>query len=202
MLHYIEGEIARQTDERAIEFYNASFRRGNYSGAWWSAPQFSTAVYTSPSGPGQFPCTQLATMEDPLGSETFEVWEIDMAPGTKVYEVSAPEDWARLVGMAPLDVTVTRDPDWSRWSGSHGPWFLPDWRVVREGFDAVHLSIGGYLSTRGTAIEAEPGYTLLAGWDAGTTLWLRDRFEDVRIVGSWTGSPGGNALPPPFRFRL
>jgi hypothetical protein len=70
-------------------------------------------------------------------------------------------------------------------------------------FDAVHMSIGGYLSTRGTAIEVESGYTLLAGWDAGTTLWLRDRFGDSRLVGSWTGCPGrNNALPEPFRYRL
>lgn len=202
ILHYVEVEITKQTDERAIEFYNASLRHENYSGAWWSAPQFSTAVYTSPPGPGELPCTQLATMEDPLGSETFKVWAIDISPGAKVYEVSAPEDWACLVAMAPVEVTVSRDPDWARWSGHHGPWFLPDWRVVGERFDAVHVSIGGYLSTRGTAIEVGSGYTLFAGWDAGTTLWLRDRFEDSRIVGSWTGCPGGNTLPPPFRFTL
>ena len=196
----VEKEIEAQVDKQNLAFYKASLRHDNYSGEWWSAPLGPEMVYTSRSGPGDLPCIEIATMEDPLGPETFQIWAVEFDPKARVYEVKAPEDWARLVDLAPLDVTVRRDPDWSRWAGHHGPWFLPDWRVIGETFDAVHMTLGGYLGTRGMGIEVETGFTLLAGWDAGTALWLRDAFREVRYVESWYGDPGQDGLPEPFRL--
>jgi hypothetical protein len=114
---YVLGEIAEQVDERKIKFYRDSLLGQNSSGAWWSGPHFAGDVYTSRSGPDGLPCVQLATMEDSLGPETFQVWAMDISRSATVYEVAAPEDWARLVDMAPLEVTVgewrskrSRDP--------------------------------------------------------------------------------------------
>ena len=36
--------------------------------------------------------------------------------------------------------------------------------------------------------------TLLAGWDADQTLWLRDVFTDTRQLTTWHGTPGPEAL--------
>jgi len=60
------------------------------------------------------------------------------------------------------------------------------------------MTVGGYLATRGEAIEIDRGLTFVAGWDAGTTLWLRDAFLDVRHATSWTGQPGQDGLPEPL----
>lgn len=195
----LEEEIQGQVDQDRVSFYKASLRHDNYSGTWWSAPLGSEILYTSRTGPGDLPCIELATMEDPFDFETFEIWAVEPSPSARIYEVREPQDWSTLVELAPIDVTVTRDPDWSRWTGQHGPWFLPDWRVVAETYDAVHMTVGGYLATRGVAVETGRGLTFLAGWDAGTTLWLRDAFSDVRRVDSWTGRPGQDGLPEPFR---
>lgn len=196
----VEEEIQAQVDKEHLDFYRASLQSDSFTGEWWSAPLGPEIVYTSRSGPNDLPCIELATMEDPLGGETFQIWAVEVDSDARVYEVGCPEDWAHLVGLAPVDVTVTRDPDWSRWTGTHGPWFLPDWRVIGETIDAVHMTVGGYLGTRGTAIAVEGGDTFLAGWGAETTLWLRDAFLDVHLVQSWYGEPGQDGLPEPFRL--
>jgi hypothetical protein len=50
--------------------------------------------------------------------------EVDLAPRQRLAQLLA--EWSTLVEVAPIDVTGTRDPDRSRWTGQHGPWFLPD----------------------------------------------------------------------------
>src|SRR5665213_1428821 len=197
---WIDEEIAAQSDRQSLAFYKASLGKENFSGKWWSSPIGQGIVNTSPACRGELPCIGLATMEDPLGPETYEVWTVEVRPGVRVHEVDGPYSWARLVDQAPIDITVTRDADWSRWTTKHGPWLVPDWRIIGENYDAVHVSIGGYLATRGSAIEVEGGYTFLAGWDAGATLWLRDSFGEIRYEGEWTGQPGQDGLPEAFRL--
>ena len=197
-----EEESARQLDSDAVAFYEAALRdkQARYSGTWWSRPGGENVVVTSRSGPGELPCFELATEEDADGTETFEIWDLQIRQDPRVHEITSPKDWGYLVDMAPLDVTITRDADWSRWTGLHGPWLLPDWRIVAEAFDAVHVTIGGYLATRGVATEIERGFTFLAGWSAESTLWLRDMFTDASRAGTWTGQPAGDGLPEPFRL--
>ena len=103
----LEKDRARQTDPQAIAFYRRSLKRDNCSGEWWSTPIGSGAVFTSPSGPGDLPCLELATMEDSPGVETFDIWSIEMRDSPRVFEVQQPDDWGRLVDIAPMDVTVT-----------------------------------------------------------------------------------------------
>ena len=197
---WVEGEVTDQNDQQNLDFYRESLRRGNCSGKWWSAPMGADIVMTSPALSGGLPCLELATMEDPHGSESYEIWSVEVAPTARVYEIDSPASWARLVARAPMDVTVTRDADWSRWTARHGPWLVPDWRSIGEDYDGVHLSVGGYLGTRGDAIEVEGGFTLLAGWEAGSTLWLRDVLGVAAIAGEWTGQPGQDGMPEPFRL--
>jgi hypothetical protein len=91
-----------------------------------------------------------------------------------------PVDWGWLAATHPRDVTASRWHDWSGWTGREGRWILPDWRSVAAQWDGVHVSVAGYLSTAGMAVESGGGSaTLLAGWDADQTLWLRDVFTDT-----------------------
>jgi hypothetical protein len=95
----------------------------------------------------------------------------------------------------PRDVTASRRNDWSRWTGREGRWVLPDWRSVAAQWDGVHVSVAGYLNTAGMAVDTGgEAATLLAGWDADQTLWLRDVFTGTRQLTTWHGTPGPEAL--------
>ena len=173
-------------------------RRGSagvaVSGTWWSGPLGGT-VWTSRGNIGDLPAVGLACAEDPLGEEEFEVWAVGIDPAARVYEVHEPGDWARLAAIHPRDVTASRSNDWNRWTGREGQWILPDWRSVAAQWDGVHVSVAGYLSTSRMAVDSEGGAaSLLAGWDADQTLWLRDVFTDARQLTTWHGTPGPEAL--------
>lgn len=168
----------------------AAVQAAAYGGAWWSGPVGDT-VWTTRGDLDLhgLPAVGLACAEDAFGEEPFEVWALCADPRARVYEVHAPADWARLAGAYPLDVAGSHE--WYRWTGRDGPWIKPDWSAVARDWDGVHVSVGGYLSTAGTAV----GSTLLAGWDADQTLWLRDVFSDVRQLSTWQGRPGPDAIP-------
>ena len=173
-------------------------RRGDaavaVSGTWWSGPLGGTA-WTSRGNIGDLPAVGLACAEDPLGEEDFEVWAVGIDPAARVYEVHEPGHWERLAAAYPRDVTASRRHDWGRWTGREGRWILPDWRSVAAQWDGVHVSVAGYLTTAGMAVDSGDGTaTLLAGWDADQTLWLRDVFTDTRRLTTWRGTPGPEAL--------
>lgn len=166
-----------------------------YGGTWWSGPIGDT-VWTTRGEVAGLPAVGLACAEDPFGPERFEVWQVQVDPAAKIYEVHGPEDWGWLAASYPRDVTVSRRHDWYRWTGHEGPWILPDWPAVARRWDGVHVSVGGYLSTAGMRVEADGAATLLAGWYADQTLWLHDVFTSVRHIASWEGTPGPEALEP------
>lgn len=164
------------------------------TGTWWSGPLGGT-VWTSRGNVGDLPAIGLACAEDPLGEEGFEVWTVGIDPAARVYEVHEPGDWGRLAAACPRDVTASRRHDWGRWTGREGRWILPDWRSVAEQWDGVHVSVAGYLNTAGMAVDTADGAaTLLAGWDADQTLWLRDVFTGTSQLTTWHGTPGPEAL--------
>jgi hypothetical protein len=164
-------------------------RAAGYTGAWWSGPLGET-VWTTRGDLdlNGLPALGLACAEDAFGEEDFDVWALRADPQARVYEVHAPADWARLAGAYPNEVAVSSE--WERWTGRDGPWIKPDWPAVAKDWDGVHVSVGGYLTTAGQAV----GDTLLAGWDADQTLWLRDVFTDVRPFTTWHGTPGSKAI--------
>ena len=153
------------------------------SGHWWSIPipGFWTSRAVAP-----VPALHLVCAEE-TGDERVVVWALRIAAGARVLEIRAPADWARLVESAPVDVTMSRLGDWRSWTGHEGPFYLPDWRVVAEDFDGIHVTVGGYLATRGVAVPVADGYSVLAGWDPDASLWLRDVIETVEQVGGWDG---------------
>lgn len=166
---------AEQREERRAH----PFVRG--SGTWWSTPP-RTLAWTSRHLPGLWPLG-LSLQEDDHGRQRAEVTEVTPPAGAQVLVVDGPEDWAALCRTAALDVTATSGDDWERSTGaeerSRGRreeeqlWVRPDWSHVAEHVDAVHVSIRGYLTTAGRAIDLGDGRTsVLAGWAPDATVWF------------------------------
>jgi hypothetical protein len=103
-----------------------------------------------------------------------------------VYEICGPDQWADLVGRYPLDVTRSRRDDWRRATGWAGHWLIPDYAAVAADWDAVHVSVAGYLTTAGIAIPADDGAcTMLAGRDPDATWWLTDVLSSTSQPEDW-----------------
>jgi hypothetical protein len=116
----------------------------------------------------------LVLVEDEHGNEQARCHPLRPERTPRAYEITGPADWAALARDYPLTVDYSRRHDWWRASGSPGPWRIPDWAGIASDYDAVHLSIPGYLSTAGRALPAGEAYTLLGGWDPDQTYWLTD----------------------------
>lgn len=174
-----------RTDEAAARTRQPSPRDvpEKASGTWWSIP--IPGLWTSRAAPF-VPALHLACAEDTTDDRVV-VWSFRISSGARVLEIRGPSDWGRLVELAPLDVTMSRLGDWRRWTGQKGPFYLPDWPVVAEHFDGVHVTVGGYLATRSVAVPVADGYSVLAGWNPDATLWLNDVIEATERVGEWEG---------------
>lgn len=125
-------------------------------------------------------CLGLESVEDGFGwtRGTVTLFDVTPAAAPKVFEVDGPAAWVELVRRFPLDVTSARRHDWFEVAGLDVPWFIPDWRQVADEYDAVHVSLGGYLAaaTRalplGSAGPKSGAHTMLAGWDPDQTYWF------------------------------
>ena len=73
----------------------------------------------------------------------------------------------------------------TRWDGR---WLIPDFAAVAEDYDAVHLSVTGYLATAGQALPVGDARTLLAGWDPDQTYWLNDVLALSGPATTWVSS--------------
>ncbi len=153
-----------------------------YSGWWWSSPALSRLPVTTRARPG-LGAVQLGLTEDGLGWESARCWPAGADDGARVYEIGGPGQWAELVERYPLDVSKSRRHDWWRVTGWAGQWLIPDYAAVAADWDAVHVTVAGYLATAGLAIPVGNGArTMLAGWDPDATWWIND-------VVSFTGPP-------------
>lgn len=146
------------------------------TGAWWSTPTHANLVTTTRGLP-ELGAAKLALIEDTLGWTAATVWPLRPRSGCRVYEINRSDAWTSLVERYPLDVTRSRGPDWFHTTSHDGPWLLPDWSAVAGDFDAVHLTVSGYLSTAGRALPAGGAHTVLAGWGPDETWWLGDVLE-------------------------
>lgn len=160
---------------------------------WWSAPDFAPSTWTTPPF-GAVPTISLRHFIDtfaPHHETEATVWSLELSPKARVLEIFRPGDWRELVERYPRDVTGTHDGEWRAWSGVPGPWRLPDWELVMDDYDGVHVTIGGYVSTCGLALPVGDAFTMLSGWIPDSTLWLRDVSPDKRELGTWKGHPHG-----------
>ncbi|HEU4792289.1 MAG TPA: hypothetical protein VFS96_01395, partial [Nitrolancea sp.] len=89
----------------------------------------------------------------------------------RVYEVASARDWSEFVDSYPYTATRFLTYDWG-YPDSTGL-IIPDWAKVAKDWDGVHVSVSGYLSAAYRPLPIRHGWTVLAGWHPGATVWLR-----------------------------
>jgi hypothetical protein len=170
----------------------------SWGGHWWSSPVLSSLVSTTRSLPG-LGAVGLALVEDSLGWTEARCWPLAIRPGSRIYEIRGPGDWTELVARFPLDVTRSRRHDWWRATGWSGRWLVPDFTAAAADYDAVHLSVIGYLTAVGRALPVGDARTMLAGWDPDETWWLADVLSGNDSAERWVTRPdepsGWNPAP-------
>lgn len=180
---------------------------GAWSREWWSDPALSGLPVTTRALPG-LGAARLALVEDGLGWKSARCWPLRPRAGARIYEVDGPGAWASLVARYPLDVTRSRRQDWWRATGATGRWLIPDYQAVAEDYDAVHVTVFGYLTTAGVPVPVPlpvpaplpvpvpapvPGpagsddgaRTVLAGWEPDATWWLTDCLAPAGAPEDW-----------------
>lgn len=170
-------------------------------GQWWSTPAMASLVTTTRPLPG-LGSVELVWEEDSFGGHDALIWPLTTTRVPRVCEVDGPEAWVRLVDRYPLDVTNARRHDWYRTTGRAGTWCIPDWDAVAEQWDAVHVSVAGYLTTATRALPLGNGdsATVLAGWNPDRTWWLTDILATTTTrPESWHNSP--DLSGPDFAWR-
>lgn len=158
------------------------------TGEWWSSPVLG-GLTCSTRTLGQYGPVGLRLVEDELGWQSARCRALKPRVDVSVFEVHGPADWAQLVGRYPLTVTNSRRHDWRRATGLDLPWAIPDYLAVAADYDAVHLSVVGYLTTAGRAVAAGDRHTVLAGWDPDQTWWLTDAPERSDLEVLWDKGP-------------
>jgi len=191
-----------------------------FSGEWWStppdrlmitSPPWPTAMTDPARGPHPGEPTGLRIIEDPHGWEHATAHRL-VSPRTqrelRLFVIDGPQDWARLCARFPFEVSASKRHDWHHTTGGVEPWFMPDFDAMAAEFDAIHLSLRGYLSSAGIAVpvpclpEAEEdspildqrlperpllGHTVLAGWAPLSTYWLVDAHVEPGSGTRWEG---------------
>lgn len=143
----------------------------NWSGRWWSIPPitYQHSLRRLPDG------TPAALMfaEDAGGFDRAMTRELLPPAGSRIYEIDGSKAWTELCRRYPLEQTAQKRQDWYRTTGRVGRWVIPDWSVVAQDYDAIHLSVIGYLSAAGTAIPVDDETaSVIAGWNPDETWWL------------------------------
>ncbi|MFD4292464.1 hypothetical protein ACFWPA_01285 [Rhodococcus sp. NPDC058505] len=167
---------ALETEARFVE-YHRTHPGSELGGEWWSTPVAGgVGVHDTSRACDGLGALELLLEEDSLGYKKARVWPVRVDGTPRVYEITGPDAWARLVDAHPLAVPASRRCEWRYTTGEVHDWHIPDWAAVADHYDAVHLTLLGYLTTPGIAIPLtdRPGATLLAGWDPDATFWLRD----------------------------
>lgn len=155
------------------------------SGTWWTTPP-SGLLETTPDPGGRGPLA-LWAVEDHTGWERAEVTPVAVDPTARIVTIDDGEDWAALCRRFPFDVsTTTRRHDWWRATARDGHWVVPDWAAVAERYDAVHLTLRGWIRSSGTAIPVDDRTaSVIAGWTPGATVWLRDPRPTPGAASTW-----------------
>jgi hypothetical protein len=96
---------------------------------------------------------RLSLVEDSLGWTEALCWWLVPRPDARGYEIRGPEDWTSLVERYPFEVTNSRWHDWFKVTGRAGNWLIPDYSAVAADYDGIHLTVGGYLTTAGRALQ-------------------------------------------------
>jgi len=143
-------------------------------GDWWVLSRDPRLPITTRSDPRRGP-VGLWLVEDSSGGRHARAARVVVPDTARVYEVDGAAAWARLCDLYPCDVTWSRRHVWGQATGWYGGWVIPDFLAMAQDFDAVHVSVAGYLATAGRVVPVGTGAaSTLAGWNPDETVWLRD----------------------------
>ncbi|MFS0704990.1 hypothetical protein AB6N23_10750 [Cellulomonas sp. 179-A 9B4 NHS] len=198
----VEGTATQRLDRWRVDEDAAEARAGRerpadprapWSGWWWSIPVAGLRTTTrrlGARGPVGLWC-----VEDTHGWEAADVRRLVPPREPRVIEVDSADAWVELCRRHPLEVTAGRRHDWFRATGRVGRWCVPDWSAVAREADAVHLTVGAYLSASGRVLPvADDVATAIAGWDPDRTYWLTDVDDDASPAERWELDRHGEAL--------
>jgi len=62
---------------------------------------------------------------------------------------------------------------------------MPDYEGVAADYDAVHVSVAGYLAAAGRPLPVGDARTMLAGWEPDATWWLTDVLSPAGPPAGW-----------------
>jgi hypothetical protein len=161
--------------------------RAPYSGHWWSTPALSGLRRSTRSLDSAGPAG-LHLVEDAFSWSSARCWSLQLPAEASIFEIGGADDWTELVRRYPLAVPKSRRHDWWRATGHDLEWAIPDFHAVAADYDAVHLSVAGYLSTAGRAIPSGEAHTVLAGWNLDETWWLTDSPDRVDPAVCWVAT--------------
>ena len=105
----------------------------------------------------------------------FALWHMKPMPDARVFEIDSPHAWHELCAKYPRR---TKHPLADITGIDMHSYLEPDWAKAADDWDAVHLTLGGLLTSHQIAIRSESGWTYHYGWDAEQTWWLRWMFKD------------------------
>lgn len=161
-----------------------------YTGHWWSVPTGHGLVRTTRALPASGAVGMLWE-EDGSGQSRAAVWTVGLLDEPRTYEIDGPAAWTGLVRRYPLDVSWARRHDWFKTTGRTGAWLIPDWEAVGRDYDAVHLTVAGYLATATRSLPVDDdAATMLAGFDPDETFWLTDILTVAEAPERWTQTEG------------
>ena len=123
---------------------------------------FTSTLIDGSSGAGTALTVGTSDFADTIQSGPIACWRLDAAPDARVFEIDGPEAWHALCARYPA-------------RGEDGR-IVPDWSAVASDFDAVHLTLGGLLTTEQVRIDSPSGWSQHDGWDFEQTLWLHWKF--------------------------
>lgn len=184
---------------------------------WWSPWPWEVTERFAPLGVAEHGsmrawCTAswegIWTVSSPpaeLADELVDVWELDeqtsrwhltVDESARVFEVTGPADWERLVSEYRTVGTVEghwelpnrNQGDVEALAGlagqramrtNIGEFLVPEWNAVAKDWDGVHLTWGGFMTTEGLVIEmGSSDVAMLRGWGSERTLWLNPVLGD------------------------
>lgn len=126
--------------------------------------------------------------DDGYAGPPFAIWRMQPAPDARVFEVDSPHAWHELCvayprtkAFSPVDFDMLNIVDLDAKA-----YLEPDWAKVANDWDAIHLTLGGMLTSHQVAVKSKHGWTYQHGWDTEQTWWLRWTFTDYTPLADHT----------------
>src|SRR5262249_45877678 len=152
------GRLAAWLAAEAEDERSAALRPSDpaapYSGHWGASPTWSGGAAPTRALP-DLGAVQLAAMEDSPGQDEMRCWPVKLRQVPRIYEIAEPDHWIALAARYPLDVSKSRRHDWWKITGWPGRWLMPDYAAAAADYDAIHLTVGGYLTAAGEGLPGE-----------------------------------------------